>query len=194
VSPAERVVGAAQAMLDRGLTVGMLGNVSVRDGDTVWITPSRCPARHLTDDRIVSVSIDDEQADRRASSELPLHLAIYRRFPDVAAIFHTHSPWAAAWSYLGRPLAPPSAELAYYGFAGFQCLSWSPGADAGPVCEALAVAPAVLLACHGVVCVAHDAAQAAEWAALVEHQAQLAWLLSRRDSCRCPGEDLATAT
>ncbi len=112
VRPAARVIAAAQALRGSGLTVSSLGNVSVRAGERIWITPSRVFPHELTEEQIVVTSLGGTHLSGPVRSrELPLHLALYRRFPDARAIVHVHSPWAVAWSHLHEDLAHPTEEL-----------------------------------------------------------------------------------
>jgi len=105
--PAAEVVRTAQAMLARGLVAATQGNVSVRAGDTMWITPSARPYEPMTRGDVVPVSLaaPAPPADPPPSSEWRVHAAIYRARRDVAAIVHTHSVHATAWSHLGEDLA-----------------------------------------------------------------------------------------
>ena len=87
-----------------------------------------------------------------ASRELPMHLAIYRRYRGVGAIVHTHSPWATAWSHEHRDLDLPTEELEYHQIRRIRC---SPHAPAGSAAlgecaaNALADAPAPKHDCKG---------------------------------------------
>src|SRR4051812_26242434 len=82
-------------IVSRGLAVGPGGNTSARDGDTMWISPSGYALDDISNDDWVPVSISGGQPLRstpRPSSEISMHLAIYRERPDVDAIVHTHPP------------------------------------------------------------------------------------------------------
>ena len=92
------VVAAARRMASLGLVVESQGNVSVRDGDDVWITARGVPYDAMTEDDVVRLE------DARASSEWRVHAAIYEARPDVGAIVHTHSPHAIAWTERREPL------------------------------------------------------------------------------------------
>lgn len=80
-------------IVDRGLVVGPGGNTSVRDGHTMWISPSGHALDEVDEASWVPVEIDSGQPLRtqhRPSSEVDLHLALYRRRSDVEAVVHTH--------------------------------------------------------------------------------------------------------
>lgn len=80
-----------------GLLRGTFGNVSVRSGNILLITPTATDYLKLRAVDFVAVDIaTGDAAGGRPSSELPLHLAIYRALPRVQAIWHDHSPFAVA--------------------------------------------------------------------------------------------------
>ncbi len=119
-------------------------------------------------------------AAARPSRELPLHLAVYRARPDVAAVIHTHSPHATAWSFLDVPLQPALEDLDYYGIGSVRTAAPAPpGSDdlAHNVSRALGRSNAVLLGEHGVLAVGPTVDDALLTARVVEHHARIAWLL-----------------
>jgi len=96
----ELVVTARRTVSD-GLVVGTSGNVSVRVGDIVLVTPSGVPYDRLTPDDAVGVDLDSRQVlgTLLPTSELPMHLAVYRN-TDARAVVHTHAVHATAVSTL----------------------------------------------------------------------------------------------
>ena len=100
------VVATAQEMLRLGLVVGTAGNVSAREGDVVLHHAARARVRgHDRERRGHALAEGDVVGgEREPSSEWRVHVAIYAARPDVAAIVHTHSVHATAWSCLGEPL------------------------------------------------------------------------------------------
>ncbi|MEU8487671.1 class II aldolase/adducin family protein [Streptomyces sp. NPDC048641] len=97
----DALVATARRTVTDGLVVGTSGNVSVRIDDTVLVTPSGVPYDELTPDDLVAVGLDGR---RRAgtltpTSELPMHLAVYRATP-ARAVVHTHAVHATAVSTL----------------------------------------------------------------------------------------------
>ncbi|MEV5008580.1 class II aldolase/adducin family protein [Streptomyces sp. NPDC093064] len=95
------LVAAARRTVSDGLVVGTSGNVSVRVGDTVLVTPSGVPYDRLTDDDVTGVGLDGRQVlgTLVPTSELPMHLAVYRG-TDAGAVVHTHAVHATAVSTL----------------------------------------------------------------------------------------------
>ncbi|WP_433570983.1 class II aldolase/adducin family protein [Streptomyces sp. CA-251247] len=101
------LVATARRTAAEGLVVGTSGNVSVRAGDLVLVTPSGVPYDRLTPEDTVAVDLDGHQVlgDLRPTSELPLHLEVYRG-TSARAVVHTHAVHATAVSTL-VPTLPP---------------------------------------------------------------------------------------
>lgn len=91
------VVATARRTTAEGLVVGTSGNVSARVGDVVLVTPSGVPYDRLGPDDAVGVGLDGRQVlgELTPTSELPMHLAVYRT-TDAAAVVHTHAVHATA--------------------------------------------------------------------------------------------------
>ncbi|MFI9234545.1 class II aldolase/adducin family protein [Streptomyces sp. NPDC053079] len=96
-----QVVATARRTTADGLVVGTSGNVSARVGDVVLVTPTGVPYDRLGPGDAVGVDLDGRQVlgDLAPTSELPMHLAVYRS-TDAAAIVHTHAVHATAVSTL----------------------------------------------------------------------------------------------
>ncbi len=104
-----REVLAANLELPRlGLVDFTWGNVSSRDpaSGAIAIKPSGVPYETMRAEDIVVVDIDGTRldGDLNPSSDLPTHLALYRRYPDIGAIVHTHSTWATIWAQACRSI------------------------------------------------------------------------------------------
>ncbi|MFD7133150.1 class II aldolase/adducin family protein [Streptomyces sp. NPDC059894] len=95
------LVATARRTAADGLVVGASGNVSVRVGDTVLVTPSGVPYDRLAPDDITGVRLDGRQVlgTLVPTSELPMHLAVHRT-TDARAVVHTHAVHATAVSTL----------------------------------------------------------------------------------------------
>ncbi|MER7171206.1 class II aldolase/adducin family protein [Streptomyces mesophilus] len=103
----ETLVATARRTADEGLVVGTSGNVSVRVGDLVLVTPSGVPYERLRPQDALAVDLDGRQVLGALSptSELPLHLAVYRS-TEALAVVHTHAVHATAVSTLVDELPP----------------------------------------------------------------------------------------
>jgi L-fuculose-phosphate aldolase len=98
------------------LTVGTSGNISVRSGDHVAITPSGAAYEDLTPASICVVDVDGAHVDGalEPSSEVPMHTAVYQR-TDAAAVVHTHPLYASTVSVLVDELPPVHYMIALLG-------------------------------------------------------------------------------
>ncbi|BBC37546.1 putative L-ribulose-5-phosphate 4-epimerase [Streptomyces graminofaciens] len=99
------LVATARRTVAEGLVVGTSGNVSVRVGDTVLVTPTGVPYDRLTPADATGVDLSGRQVlgTLRPTSELPMHLAIHNT-TDARAVVHTHAVHATAVSTLVREL------------------------------------------------------------------------------------------
>jgi L-fuculose-phosphate aldolase len=95
----ERVAAAARRLATEGLVIGTAGNVSERAEELVAITPTGAALADLEADDISVVDLDGLQVGGKleATSELQLHLGVYRRY-QAGAVVHTHAPIGTALS------------------------------------------------------------------------------------------------
>src|SRR6187455_3735049 len=101
------IVEAGRRMYARGYVASNDGNISARLGDERLITtPKSVSKGFMTPDMMVIVDYDGGKVagDRDPSSELPMHLEIYRQRPDVNAVVHAHPPTATGFAVAGIPL------------------------------------------------------------------------------------------
>jgi L-fuculose-phosphate aldolase len=163
------LVAACRALADAGLVVGTSGNVSVRDGDRVLLTPKGIALRELSADDIAVVNLAGEVLAGAPTSELDLHLAVYRRY-EAGAIVHTHAPRATAIACVLDELPVIHYQLLAMGgairVAPFAAFGTPELASA--VADALDGRRAALLANHGAVTYAATLAGAVERAVLLE--------------------------
>ncbi len=103
-----QLVSYSARLLDDGLAVGSAGNMSVRAGDLVAITPSGISYTEMRPEDVCLVAMDGteprEGNQETASTETPMHLAIYAA-AKAGAVVHTHSPEVVALS-ASRPELP----------------------------------------------------------------------------------------
>lgn len=105
----EEVCAANKGLVATGLVTLSFGNASGidRDAGVMIIKPSGVPYDVLTPHDLVAVKLDSGSApDRvlRPSSDTPTHLALYRRYPEIGGVVHTHSSWASAWAQAVHPI------------------------------------------------------------------------------------------
>lgn len=102
------VYDANMELTRRRLVLYTWGNVSGidRERGLVVIKPSGVSYDELSPDKMVVLSLDGEvvEGDLRPSSDTPTHLELYRRFPTLGGITHTHSTHAVAWAQARRDI------------------------------------------------------------------------------------------
>jgi L-fuculose-phosphate aldolase len=152
-NPRQAIIDACLSMNASGLNQGTSGNVSVRHGDGMLVTPSGVPYDATTPQMIVPVALDGTvTGEWKPSSEWRMHLDIYRARPEAMAVVHVHSPHATALSchrigigtfhYMVSAAGGTDIRCADYATFGTQALS-----DA--MLRALEGRTACLLANHG---------------------------------------------
>lgn len=102
----EKVYKANMQLVEYGLVVLTWGNASEidRESGLFVIKPSGVPYDKMTADDMVVMNLDGEKVEGRLnpSSDTPTHLELYRNFPQIGGIVHTHSNWACSWAQAGR--------------------------------------------------------------------------------------------
>jgi len=177
------LVRICKLMYERSYVVSSDGNVSVRlDDGRVLATPTMTCKGRTTEDMLAVTDLEGRPLnDRRASSELAMHLLIYRERPDVKAVCHAHPPHGTAFAVAGLPIDQPILSEVIL------TLGCVPLAEYGtPSTEELtdAMRPlvkhhnALLMANHGAVAYGADLWQAWDRLETLEHTAKIA-ILSR---------------
>jgi L-fuculose-phosphate aldolase len=160
--PADQIVMIMQRIYAYGMTTTSGGNLSIKDenGD-VWITPAGVDKGSLARRDVIRVAPDGTATGpHRPSSELPFHLSIYARRPDLRAVLHAHPPALVAFSIVRKTpqtnLIPNVREicgpLAYAEY----CLPGSEGLGDNIACVFARGVDTVLLENHGIVLGATD--------------------------------------
>ena len=104
------IVEAGRRMYMRGFICGNDGNISARISDNVIIaTPSGISKGFMTEDMLIKIDLDGIvlSGALRPSSEIKMHIAIYRESPEIRAVCHAHPPVAAAFAAAGVALDKP---------------------------------------------------------------------------------------
>jgi ribulose-5-phosphate 4-epimerase/fuculose-1-phosphate aldolase len=188
MSERDDLVAIARSLYLRGYTFGTAGNLSVRIGETVFISPTNSSFGDLSADDLAEVSWDGAHlAGPQPSKEVPFHLAAYRARPDARAVVHLHSCYATAVSCL-EDLDPADAMPVYTPYYAMRlpCLpvvDYYPPGDAAlaPAVEAAAAkSPALLLRNHGSITIGRSLKEAGGLAEEIEEQARLCFLLGSR--------------
>jgi L-fuculose-phosphate aldolase len=104
------IIKTGKKVYEKGFVAATDGNISVRVmNDRMLITPTGYALDSMTVEDPVYVNFDGDilSGVNRPSSELPMHIEIYRQRKDVSAIVHTHAPLATAFSVAGESLVDP---------------------------------------------------------------------------------------
>jgi L-fuculose-phosphate aldolase len=111
-----QVADHCRRMRADGLVVGTSGNVSIRSGELIAVSPSGLDYDALTPERVGVHRLDGSPVDAplRPTTEMPMHLAVYDR-TDARAIVHTHSTSATVLSTLVDEVPPIHYLIAMFG-------------------------------------------------------------------------------
>ena len=171
------VAAAARQLAEAGLLVGTAGNVSARAGDLVAVTGTGIVLGACTTDHVTVVSRSGAVVEGRLAptSELALHLGVYDDSPHVAAVVHTHAPFATAVACVLDEL--PVLHYQQLALGGevrvASYATFGTDALAASVRTALEGRSAALMANHGSVAVGATLEKAVENAVLLEWLCQL---------------------
>jgi 3-dehydro-4-phosphotetronate decarboxylase len=180
-----QVVAVGASLFGRRLTFGRTGNLSVRSGDGILMTPTGSSLGDLDPGALATLRLDGSHVRGPApSKEAFLHLAMYRARPAAGAVVHLHSTHAVAVSCLAEidpdDVLPPLTAYYVMRVGRLPLLPYhAPGDPAlGPLAErAAACHHALLLASHGPIVAAADLATAADAIEELEETARLFLLL-----------------
>lgn len=97
----------AARLVDSGLVVGAGGNLSMREGDYMYISPSGFDLKEIEYNWVkVNIETGEIQGELRPSSEILMHLACFRKNRDTEAVLHAHPTYAVAVSSAGKDIPP----------------------------------------------------------------------------------------
>lgn len=173
-----RVAAAARRLADEKLVLGSAGNVSLRAGDRVAVSPTGAALAGLQPDDVPVVDLEGRQlaGDLAPTSELALHLGVMQRY-GAASVVHTHSPIATAVACVVNEL--PVVHYSMLALGG--SVRVAPYATFGTpelaeaTLQALDDRTAALMANHGAIVHAGDLDAAVENALLLEWACSVYW-------------------
>jgi len=189
----QQVYEANMELHRRGLVIYTFGNASgiLRGEDLVAIKPSGVPYDALRPADLVVVKLDGTRVEgnMRPSSDLATHLVLYRAFPHIGGVAHTHSMYATAWAQAGREIPCLGTTHADYFHGPIPVtVPMPPGEIAGEYEHNTGGAivrrfaklnpehfPAVLVSGHAPFCWGPNAEEAAQVAVIVEEIARMAY-------------------
>jgi len=171
---------AGRRIYQSGYVAANDGNVSARIGeDRVLCTPTGVSKGFLTEDMLAICDLDGQQVSGRLkiSSEIRMHLEIYRLRPDIQAVVHAHPPTATGFAVAGIDLTQCVLPEVVIGLGGIPLAQYgTPGGVeiVEPMKPLLAKYDAVLMANHGVVTLGKSITDANFKMETVEHFAKIA--------------------
>jgi L-ribulose-5-phosphate 4-epimerase len=189
----EEVLEANLEIVRRGLVLYTFGNASGidRQSGLVAIKPSGVPYEDMKASDFVVTGLDGKivEGKLRPSSDLATHLALYRAFPSIGGVVHTHSRAATVWAQAGREIPCLGTTHADYFYGSIPVVDPLTSEEIRGEYElntGLAIVrrfegmnplsmPAVLVAGHAPFAWGQDAASAAYNAVVLEEVAELAW-------------------
>ncbi len=153
---------AGRQVVAKHLVVGPGGNLSVREGDLMWVTPSGLAFEDLTEADLVGVELATGEVvagERRPTSEVLMHLFLLRARPDVTAIVHTHPPLTIALTALGETVKATFPDFVVYLGAEVPNVEYVPPTTRELAERTLATigeGPGVTMTCHGALTVGRN--------------------------------------
>ena len=173
------IINVSNEIYDKGLVSGKAGNISARfkgeNGDIVAITPTLKSLADLKEEDIVLVDENGKNLTKgKPSSEVIMHLEIYKNKPDVYGIAHTHSPYATGFAFSNKKIK----RLEGFGAIKSEYIKdieyFKPGSKelADAASEALKDEDVIVLKNHGVIATGETVKEAATLVEFVEEIAK----------------------
>jgi L-fuculose-phosphate aldolase len=173
------IINVSNEIYDKGLVSGKAGNISARfkgeNGDIVAITPTLKSLSDLNEEDIILVDLDGNVLTKgKPSSEVNMHIEIYKKRNDVNGIVHTHSPYATGFAFSSKRIKRLEGfgeiKTPYLPYIEYE----KPGTDelAKSASEGLGCEDVLILKNHGVICVADSLKEAKLLAIFVEETAK----------------------
>jgi len=176
------LVEACRAMGTLGLSQGTSGNISVRHGDRMLISPSATPYETMRPEDVATMPVHGEYGawtgPLRPSTEWRFHLDIMRARPECGAVVHGHPTFCTALAIARRPIPPCHYMIAAFGGGDVRCAPYATfGTQAlsDHALRALEGRNACLLANHGMIVAGPSVARAMWLAVELETLAKQYW-------------------
>jgi L-fuculose-phosphate aldolase len=190
------VAQASRRLAAAGLVLGSAGNVSVRDGEVVAITPTGANLEDIDAAHVAVVDLDGRHVEGAfaATSELALHLGVYGRY-DAGAVVHTHAPMSTALACVLDELPVVHYQMLELGGPVRVAPYATFGTDelAEVTLEALRDRSAALMSNHGTITYGSDLDAAVNRSLLLEWGCELYWRAAAIGSPRTLDEEQRAA-
>jgi L-fuculose-phosphate aldolase len=175
-----QLIEIGRKLWERGLIAGADGNLSARSGrDRILATVSGVAKGAMEERHLIELSLDGTVLSRsrfKPSSEIKMHLEVYRRRPEINAVCHAHPPHATAFATAGLGLTDCVIPEIVVALGAVPLASYAtPSTEEVPraVAEKIAGADAILLENHGALTVGKDIEEAYLRMESVEHAARI---------------------
>ena len=154
-----KIIEIGKLLWDKGLVTGFNGNISARvDADTLLITATGASLGYLKLQDVILINISGEVVgEGKASSEKLMHTEIYKNFPQIQAVVHTHPTYTNGFFLANESFTPKTFEAKFYLGEVKSIDQTTPSVtDTAPVIKELKANNIVILRNHGVVAVGPD--------------------------------------
>lgn len=173
------ILDIGDRMYRSGMVAANDGNISVKVGpNALWVTPTGVSKGYMTEDMLVKVDLDGNilEGTWKTSSELKMHLGVYKANPDIMSVSHSHPPVATSFAIAGIALDAALLTEAVIGLGPVPVAPYAtPGTDEVPQSVQPFVRDynAVLMANHGLLTWGRDAYDAYFRMEMIEHYAKM---------------------
>lgn len=177
-----------EKLFSRGCNNSHSGNISVREGDKIFISRTGSMLDELTEQDIIAVDmLPDEAKDKQASMELLNHRALYQANKNINAVVHAHAPHAIVMADGCSAVKPYDQEGAYF-FESIPVISVTKTIASQEVAEQITqyvdIAHAVIVQKHGVFAWGKDLEEAYHFLTVVESACRVNYLLEVKNAAK----------
>lgn len=156
-----KICEIGKKLYDKGHAAGTAGNISHKEGDVIYLTASGICLGELTPYDIVVIDLNGNilEGGKKPTSEMYMHIEIYKKRPDITAIIHAHPPKSTAVGVLGKDLTRPIIAEAVVILGDVPLIKYDTPSThelAELVAEGFINHDAVLMANHGATVVGRD--------------------------------------
>ena len=178
----EEIAAVCRRIYEKNFVAASDGNVTTRlDDERILATPSGVSKGDVTPESLLVCDMEGNRisGDRKVTSEVLLHCAVYRERPDLGAVVHTHAPYATAVTVAGVSLEDPVLPEVAVAFGRIPTADYAtPASPEGPevIRKLIRDYDALLLDRHGTLTAGRDVWEAYFKLEKVEHAAQVIYL------------------
>lgn len=181
MTPAQDLIRHYRWLRRAGINDSHSGNMSVRNGERIWVTPSGACADTLRPEQLIECRLDAPPPPG-ASLDAALHLDVFRCRASAGCVIHSHGPYTVAMTLDGHDFEPPDFEgHLYFPTVPVVSIDYDRYLAESParVAAVLAARPIMVVRGHGVYACAETVNLAYKWTCSLEHSAHTAYLARR---------------